>query len=289
MLWSALQRDLLYIDAYSLSRVRIAGMVLLIWLAVSLLLLLVLNFVRSMKESQQWAGTFATFVLGVLCLNVLNMDAMIAEAKPGTSGEKDIYYISNLSTDAIAGWEEAIEATRDQYNALLESKKLLSGEEEINKFVEEKLALTNIQNKMDILMYGEPKSFSFWNASQAHAKKAFEGALFTETLSCVLNGMNNYQMVNFLDFSTQTNMRTESVDYLFTSNPYNYRQYYYLTGESLQDMIYSTLYENTELMGLYQASYLDDPYYAYDLVADIQEEPVLLNAFTTTLQPTACQ
>ena len=82
MLGSALKRDLMYVDVYGLTRVRIVGGVFLAWLAVLLLLLLIMTLIKKMKEQSFFIGIGIASICVVAAFNILNMDQMVVRGAP---------------------------------------------------------------------------------------------------------------------------------------------------------------------------------------------------------------
>ncbi len=145
MLGSALKRDLMYVEAYGLTRVRIIGGLFLFWLAGVLALLLIINLYQSFREKKLWAGItfFSIFVVAVL--NLVNIDQMVVNGSPKHHDYKDYFYINNLSEDGYRGWTESIKAIQIRTDALLAKNSLTDKEK--SQLAGDKLSLISLQEK----------------------------------------------------------------------------------------------------------------------------------------------
>jgi hypothetical protein len=98
---SALQRMLLYVDAYGLSQIRVFATAFMLWIAGTLAWMGIATL-RGRPERFMYAAAIRGFAL-VALLNVVNVDAMIARtnlARAAAGRPLDIAYLSDLSTDA---------------------------------------------------------------------------------------------------------------------------------------------------------------------------------------------
>ena len=107
LLFSALKRDLLYMDTYGLTRVRIIGTIFLGWLSGGLILLFLWTVISRMKESYVLMGFVFLSTATVALLNVWNSDLVIATATPPRNQPIDYVYILKLSPDAYPVWSNA--------------------------------------------------------------------------------------------------------------------------------------------------------------------------------------
>jgi hypothetical protein len=176
VLGSAVKRDLLYVDAYGLSRVRIIGGWFLFWIAGAIALLLALNWWRRSKEQKLWQGLLALSILVVAALNITNIDHIIAQTKRPTNSEgkeivKDYYYLNNLSEDGRDVWAESIDAA-EQNLAFFRTQPTLSDESE-NQLVTLKLALISLQEKRDRLVEAYDPAKYKWQTYNYSEKKAY--------------------------------------------------------------------------------------------------------------------
>jgi hypothetical protein len=150
MLGSALKRDIMYVEAYGLTRVRIVGGLFLFWLAGLLLLLLVMNLYKSFREKKFISGLAILSFIVVAGLNLFNIDQMVVNGAPEHHTYKDYFYVNNLSEDGYKGWAEAITAIQERSEVLL-AKKSLSDEEK-SQLAGDKLSLISIQEQRVELM-----------------------------------------------------------------------------------------------------------------------------------------
>jgi len=149
MLASALKRDLMYVEVYGLTRVRVVGGMFLAWLAGLLLLLLIMNVYRKFGERKLWLGVMMLSILVWGALNVVNVDKMVVAGTPGHHDYKDHFYISNLSEDGYLGWKESVGAIESDLELLLDGHKL--SEVEQARLAGDKLALISLQEKREKL------------------------------------------------------------------------------------------------------------------------------------------
>lgn len=158
LLVSALKRDIMYVEAYGLTRVRIVGGLFLFWLAGVFGLLLLLNLFKRFKETK-----FITGVVGLSCvvvagLNFVNIDQMVVNGSPEHHTYTDYFYVANLSEDGYKGWAEAIQAITQRTNVLL-AKDTLSDTEK-SQLAGDKLSLIAIQEqRTDIMNKYAPKEW----------------------------------------------------------------------------------------------------------------------------------
>lgn len=171
VLGSALKRDLMYVDAYGLSRVRLIGGVFLIWLAGVLLTLLVFVLKKSLRESRVLTSLLVLSVMVVGVLNVMNIDEVIARAKPAQAGGRDYYYINILSEDAHQSWKESLSTLESQVSVLTAKETL--NETEVRELARVKLALVALKEKRNRL---ETKYGSEENAKTIFYNNGYSGA-----------------------------------------------------------------------------------------------------------------
>lgn len=164
LLVSAYKRNVLYVDVYGLTRVRIIGEVFLAWLASGLAVLLVISVWRRFKE--RWAMVVMGLVTVVawLGLQVVNVDAMIARGAPEHKEYTDYFYIMQLSEDAA---REQLELLPD---VMAETDRLLSeptlNENQQAQLAGLKLALLSFaehRDKLYLLYANETVLLSYWN------------------------------------------------------------------------------------------------------------------------------
>jgi len=215
VLGSALQRDLMYVDVYGLTRIRLIGGVFLACLAAFLLLLLALNITKSMKEKYLLGGVLAITMVATLTLNYFNMDQIVASANPPEGNYKDYFYINNLSADAIDGWEESIEASSEFFDSILGKAELT--DEELSHFADTKLALITLAAKRDSLIekFEDKDQISYWNLSEAaaYSRMAENTEEFDDKLTCLTTQIENYQIGNDIELADEEEDRLYDYDY----------------------------------------------------------------------------
>lgn len=158
MLGSALKRDLMYVEAYGLTRVRIIGGLFLFWLAGLLALLLIMSLYKSFKEKRLLAGIALLSVFVVATLNIANIDQMVVDGSPEHHDYKDYFYINNLSEDGYKGWAESIEAIKIRTEVLLTKDSLTDTEK--SQLAGDKLSLISLQEKrVDVIKKYAPEKW----------------------------------------------------------------------------------------------------------------------------------
>ena len=145
MLGSALKRDIMYVEAYGLTRVRIVGGIFLFWLAGLLALLLVLNLYRSFKEKKFVASLAVLSFIVVAYLNIFNIDQMVVNGSPSHHTYKDYFYVNNLSEDGYKGWADSIQAIAARTEVLIVKESLT--DEEKSQLAGDKLSLISLQEQ----------------------------------------------------------------------------------------------------------------------------------------------
>jgi hypothetical protein len=145
MLASAFKRDLMYVDVYGLTRVRIVGGLFLIWLAGLLTLLLAMNLFYKMKEKWLWLGILVLSVGVWSTLNITNVDAKVAAGTPEHHDYVDYFYIDNLSSDGAVGWQNSLPALKSTAEKLIAKTELTDVEK--SQLAGIKLALISLQQK----------------------------------------------------------------------------------------------------------------------------------------------
>ncbi len=149
ILGSALKRDIMYIQTYGLTRIRIAGLVFIGWMGLSLIAMLIFNLIK--YSGQKLLLSFYTLgVIAALVMNSLNIDQIVAQHQPADDLEyTDYFYINNLSADASAGWEQSIKDNEQELEKLLKQVKLSDNQEK--KLAVIKLSLISLQEKTEDL------------------------------------------------------------------------------------------------------------------------------------------
>lgn len=145
MLASALKRDLMYVDVYGLTRVRIVGGLFLIWLAGLLALLFVMTVAQKIKEKWLWLGILVLSVGVWSTLNIMNVDAKVAQGAPGHHDYVDYFYIDSVSSDGVMGWQDSLPALQASVQSLTVKPSLTDVEK--SRLAGVKLALISLQQK----------------------------------------------------------------------------------------------------------------------------------------------
>ena len=245
LLGSALKRDLLYIDIYGITRVRIAGGVFLACLAVFFTLVLLMNLFRRMKEKHLFIGIGAILMSAFIAVNVINIDKIIADAVPPEGRDADYFYINNLSADAISGWENSIYDSSVFLDDIISKSELT--EDEKTSLASTKLALIALQNNRDIInakfssesdfqsyitelnksaydywtgnVNSRPleaeRSWTSWNLTEHNAYLDMQdnSLLFYDGLDCLINEIADYQLTNLIDLWSYEDDRLNSFEY----------------------------------------------------------------------------
>ncbi len=149
LLVSAYKRDLLYVETYGLTRVRIIGEVFLAWLACFLLLLLIFALWHKLKERSALLLFGVVSVVAWLGLQVINVDAIIARGAPGHHDYTDYFYIMQLSEDAAREQLALLPDVITETNQLI-AKPTLTAEEQ-SQLAGLKLALLSFRENRDQL------------------------------------------------------------------------------------------------------------------------------------------
>lgn len=148
-LLSAFKRDLLYVDMYGLTRTRIVGGLFLLWLLFFLLLLAFFAFRKKFSEGRLALGLYIASILVYACLNVINVDAIVAKTAPGHHLYTDHFYVTLLSEDAGPVWEETIPALEAATQRLTAQQTLTDVERA--ELAGVKLAVIALQEKIEKL------------------------------------------------------------------------------------------------------------------------------------------
>lgn len=120
---SAFKRNLLYVETFGLTRVRIIGNYFLVWLVGTALLLLAMTLWSKMRERHFLTGVWVLSALVVLALNLTNIDNMIFVSTPKLDATKDFYYLANLSEDVAAKWVPMVDEIEEQVKPIEEKGK----------------------------------------------------------------------------------------------------------------------------------------------------------------------
>lgn len=151
MLISAFIRDKIYLETYGLTRVRLIGIIFLLWLTGFLATLLLLNIVKTLHERYFFLTIVLLSTVVVLSLNIMNIDKMIVSQNlPHTEySPKDYFYINTLSEDAVDGWMESITFATDTFNELYKKPILTTNEKKL--LADVKLSMLLLRQKREYL------------------------------------------------------------------------------------------------------------------------------------------
>ena len=104
LLISAIKRDLLYVDTYGLTRVRIVGGLFLLWLFGFLSTLAFFTFKKNMREVRILLTMWILSIIVWGTLNIVNIDRVVAQGAPAHHEYTDYFYLTQLSEDASFQW-----------------------------------------------------------------------------------------------------------------------------------------------------------------------------------------
>lgn len=149
MLASAFKRDLMYVEVYGLTRVRIVGGLFLIWLAGILGTLLVM-VVTKLKEVRFFQAALGLSLFVWAALNFTNIDMMIINGSPEHHDYVDYFYINNLSSDGVQGWFESLDYLEKDINLLTAKTELTDIEK--SRLAGDKLAIISLQENVAFLV-----------------------------------------------------------------------------------------------------------------------------------------
>lgn len=270
LLGSALKRDLLYMEVYGLTRVRLIGGIFLAWLAATLIMLLITNLSKRLQEKQLFLGIFVISVIAFMYLNAFNMDLKIATAEPPEGQHLDYFYITSLSIDAAKGWDKIIQDMSLQFDTLMNQNTLTDEQKKL--LAEIKFGLSNIQNKRIELedKFSDPGIFeakfnteeseefiysdryNAWEKNRLEAERHWtnwnwgehkgyqhmqeQNQLFTDQIGCLLDSINNYQIDYLINLEDEIWNRIYDYRYPFITNQYSYY-------EDLNSIIVEAFYE----------------------------------------------
>jgi hypothetical protein len=307
LLASALKRDLMYVDVYGLTRIRIIGLILLGWLSGFLLLLGAITVSRRLQEKHLFLGLLMLSIGSFALFNGLNMDRMIAEATPPKGHEKDYFYISHLSEDAVEAWADVVLSSAEYFETVRTLPTL--SEEQLARMAEFHLALEALESRRDALVYqwGDAELFDAhlatfkdewsanweidalkaerhwtsanWSQWQAYQFIEKEQATFYGTLECMLREIEDYQINTLTDFYEAEWHRMYNYNYPFLDS---FSSYY---PQALHDLVIDTFIVDgysEQLESVYGTTY---PSYAEIIEKD---EYGLLDQLQAAHTPDAC-
>lgn len=217
MLFSALQRDLIYIEAYGITRIRIVGLVFLSWLAASFLILLLKNIVKTMSEKHVLGSIGIATILCIGFCNLWNIDLAIAKQEPPEGRSMDIVYISLLSADAAESWHDVLkenyriyQEVKGAYPRTDEDMQALANAKLSSHFIWDSARRThhelgNALNPWQEWNYGRSRIMG-GNATQER-----------EAASCIFETIRAYQVKADIDLYRKESRRLYSFEYPLTA------------------------------------------------------------------------
>ncbi|OGG28315.1 hypothetical protein A3A64_04350 [Candidatus Gottesmanbacteria bacterium RIFCSPLOWO2_01_FULL_48_11] len=159
LLASAWRRDMMYIEVYGLTRMRIIGEVFLFWLLANLLLLFLLNSWKQFEERYLLLG-MGVATLGVVgYLMLVNMDMRVVRGAPKRYEMNDLFYLANLSEDSAASWEGIVQEAETRITQLINKESGTLSDEERAQLANIKLALFSLVAQRERL----DKKFGPWD------------------------------------------------------------------------------------------------------------------------------
>lgn len=243
MLLSALKRDFLYVDMFGITRTRIIGGIFVVWLAGFLVSLLLLVWVKKMREQHLFIAVSCLTVFVAAALNMINVDRIIALAAPPEGSYKDYFYINSLSEDAFVGWKESVPMISDFYEGIYQNPS--PDNKQLEQFTNYKLAIIALQEKRDSLVnkyapekYITETQYIYRGASFSTSERAFgsfnfsefsayrnmlnDQGLFFTTLDCLSKQMQQYQYYYDLDTYDFERERLYDYEYPFVNAQRDY-------------------------------------------------------------------
>lgn len=127
LLLSAWRRDVLYVDTYGMTRVRIVGEVFLAWLAFFLIVLLLFGW-RRIQERMAIIALWSAALVVIVTMNVVNIDRLVVQGAPGHHTYTDYFYLFQLSEDAAPAWPELLKEIESEVAVLVAKPDLTEAE-----------------------------------------------------------------------------------------------------------------------------------------------------------------
>lgn len=211
LLISAWQRDILYITIYGITRIRIYGAYFLVSLGLLLFIALLVTLKNKLEEKLLFFTVGGLIALTSILFTFVNVDGIIASYTPPQSRRADYFYISNLSEDAVASWNDAISETKDFYNGIHTAP--VTSSEDLVKLADMKLAMLSLhyryldledkygqENLEDLSEYDRKRieNLREWQAFNYSEYSAFQlmqanATLYQDTLQCLIKEIYMYQ------------------------------------------------------------------------------------------------
>lgn len=161
VLFSALKRDIMYVDAYGFTRARIFGLFILFWLAITIVAITLYAFGKIKEEWKVLKVFLGASVAVVVLSNVIVIDNYVSFLILRDTRHTDHFYVANLSADAVSGWRASITQMETKVSELLQAgeTRLLNDDEKM-ELARIKLALKSlIEQRNDLLRQYSDKDF----------------------------------------------------------------------------------------------------------------------------------
>ncbi len=142
LLASAWRRDMMYIEVFGLTRMRIIGEVFLFWLLGGIILLLLTTIWKKVEEKHLMGGVALLSVCALTYFNTVNMDMRIVKTPPIRDGMVDLFYLANMSEDSAVSWETIVIKSEELFTSLKDKHSL--SDEEKSRLTNAKLALYSL-------------------------------------------------------------------------------------------------------------------------------------------------
>lgn len=148
LLMSAFKRDMLYVETYGLTRVRVMGEIFLVWLAFFLVVLLVYSW-KKIREKVALTALWVGALLVLVSINLMNVDHLVVAGAPGHHEYTDYFYLMQLSEDAAPAWPGLLKEISADVAPLLAKESLTV--EERAQLAGLKLAVASFIENRDVL------------------------------------------------------------------------------------------------------------------------------------------
>lgn len=284
ILLSALKRDLLYIDAYGLTRIRLIGGVFLFWLSGTYLLIALKDVFDSIKKYTVFLLSILLAGIFYLSLNIINIDQSIVKYNEKYGLNDDVFYTSLLSADAVSGWGDGIIYSAQWWNEF-QDKSLIKDNDK-KEFVNIDLAIDALRtHKQELEIkyapYDAIKSQYFaqgsmsdyekqkrkWQSMNFSEKSAFQymqehSDVFDVQLECLDTEIQLYPLVNNLDLQEIRMDRSANDNHPFTQSYHiNYWNYYSLEDFFSEFLHYQKTQEFRDPVNIYKKERFTEIFY----------------------------
>lgn len=142
LLASAWRRDMMYIEVFGLTRMRIIGEVFLFWLLGGIIFLFLTAVWKKFEERHVMGGFALMSVCALVYFNLVNMDMRIVQTPPKRDGMVDVFYLANMSEDSAESWESIVTQSESLISSFKDKQSL--SDEEKSRLTNVKLALYSL-------------------------------------------------------------------------------------------------------------------------------------------------